>query len=286
LQLKKVLVTGATGFLGNYVVGEFLANGYEVIATSSNREKASMADWFSRVRYIPLDLNSLDDNVDYYKFFDQPSFMVHLAWEGLPNYKSEHHVTNNLPKHYLFLKNLIRNGLNHLTVTGTCLEYGMKEGSLSEDMDCFPKVPYGIAKNELRKKLEEYQKVISYDLKWLRLFYMHGRGQSANSILSQLEFALNEEKAFFNMSGGEQVRDYLPVETVADYIVQISSKSEASGIINCCSGIPITIKQLVENYLGSRQKTIKLNLGYYPYPDYEPMQFWGSTNKLKNILHE
>ena len=50
---------------------------------------------------------------------------------------------------------------------------------------------------------------------------------------------------------------------------------QLNGIINCCSGIPISIRNLVENYLKENNKHIKLNLGYYPYPDYEPMAFWG-----------
>ena len=86
------------------------------------------------------------------------------------------------------------------------------------------------------------------------------------------------------MSGGEQVRDYLPVEKVAEYIVKISIQDKISGIINCCSGEPISIRRLVENYLVEKNKSIKLNLGHYPYKDYEPMKFWGENNKLKQII--
>jgi dTDP-6-deoxy-L-talose 4-dehydrogenase (NAD+) len=57
-----------------------------------------------------------------------------------------------------------------------------------------------------------------------------------------------------------------------------------TGIINCCSGKPITVEQFVRNYLKKIEKNIKLNLGYYPYPDYEPMEFWGDTAKLNPIL--
>lgn len=53
-----------------------------------------------------------------------------------------------------------------------------------------------------------------------------------------------------------------------------------TGIVNCCSGKPITVKKLVEDYLMKHNKTIQLNLGYYPYLDYEPMRFWGSMKKL------
>jgi dTDP-6-deoxy-L-talose 4-dehydrogenase (NAD+) len=85
------------------------------------------------------------------------------------------------------------------------------------------------------------------------------------------------------MSGGEQERDYLPVEKVAENIVAASMQKKIDGIINCCSNNPITVKELVQQHLAKRDKQIKLNLGYYPYPDFEPMEFWGDNSKLKMI---
>lgn len=113
---------------------------------------------------------------------------------------------------------------------------------------------------------------------------MYGKGQNPKSLLSQLEIALDRGDVIFNMSGGEQQRDYLPIETVASNIVKIALQNKINGIINCCSGTPITVKQLVVNYLEKKHQSILLNLGYYPYPDYEPMHFWGDDKKFKNIL--
>ena len=100
----------------------------------------------------------------------------------------------------------------------------------------------------------------------------------------QLETALERGDDVFNMSGGEQLRDYLPVEKVAEYIVKISMQDKISGIINCCSGELISIRKLVENYLAEKNKSIELNLGYYPYPEYEPIAFWGNNKKLRKLL--
>jgi nucleoside-diphosphate-sugar epimerase len=284
--MKKVLVTGATGFIGNYVVNELLRQSFTVIATSLNEEKVKKISWFSGVKYIPFDLGSFDDKKDYFEFFHQPDIMIHLAWEGLPNYKSSFHTEVNLPRHFSFLSNLLRNGLKDLTVTGTCLEYGMQEGCLSESTPCFPANPYAIAKDKLRKQLEELRKEFAFSLKWVRLFYMYGKGQNPNSLLSQLDKALISGEKQFNMSGGEQVRDFLPVEKVAEYIVGISMQRDVTGIINCASNQPITVKQFVENYLQTIHRSIILNLGHYPYPDYEPMRFWGDNIRLKKILNE
>jgi nucleoside-diphosphate-sugar epimerase len=280
--IKKILVTGATGFIGNYIINELLKKDNLIIASSVHENKARALPWFDKVQFIPFDLNTMEDK-NYFDFFQNPDIMIHLAWEGLPNYKSSHHIKQNLPRHTRFLRNMIEQGLADLTVTGTCFEYGMQEGRLSEDMLADPKNSYAIAKNELRKELELLQAATNFSFKWVRLFYMYGNGQNPNSLLSQLDDALAEDREVFNMSGGEQTRDYLSVEKVAEYISQIALQNKVTGIINCCSGKPVTIKQFVQDYLAIKKKNIKLNLGYYPYTDFEPMHFWGDNQKLKSI---
>jgi dTDP-6-deoxy-L-talose 4-dehydrogenase (NAD+) len=282
--MKKVLVTGATGFIGPYVIGGLLQKGYRVIASSANREKAQTQPWFDQVEYIPFNLSEASSAPDYFSFFGAPDALIHLAWEGLPNYKGSFHLDENLPRHQLFLDNLVRGGLRDLTVTGTCLEYGLQEGCLAEDMPVHPSNPYAIAKNKLRLFLQQLQVGIPFSLKWARLFYMYGRGQNPNSLFSQLDRALANHEPTFNMSGGRQIRDFLPIETMAGLLVKIADQQAVQGAINCCSGIPVTVKELIDAYLSQRQQSISLNLGYYPYPDYEPFRFWGDTAKLKTIL--
>ncbi len=285
ISMKKILVTGATGFVGNYVIAELLKTSHKIIASSSNIANAKEAEWFDRVTYIPFDLSNFDPSNNYYEFFQSPEMMIHLAWEGLPNYNSNFHLTANLPRHSALLENLIKNGLKDLTVTGTCLEYGFLEGKLNELMPANPSNPYAIAKNSLRVYLEAIKEKKPFELKWVRLFYMYGKGQNPNSLLSQLDSALAKGEESFNMSKGEQVRDYLPVEKVAEYIVRIALQNYITGIINCSSGVPIKVKSFVEDYLGKNGKKIALNLGYYPYASYEPMEFWGDNSKLNSILN-
>ena len=278
----KVLVTGATGFIGNYVITELLKYNFDVIASGVETKKEIHSEWLGKVTYKHADLN--ENREDWFSYFNKPDIIIHLSWEGLPNYRELFHIERNLPNNYFFLKKMIENGLKKVVVIGTCFEYGIQTGLLKEDLETKPNNPYGLAKDCLRKFIYELQKNIDFDLKWIRLFYMYGKGQSHNSILSQLEAALKRDDKIFNMSGGEQLRDYLPVEKVAEYIVKISMQDKISGIINCCSGKPVSIRELVENYLAEKNKSIELNLGYYPYPDYEPMAFWGNTKKLKKAL--
>lgn len=164
----KVLITGATGFIGSYVVKELLKQQHHVIATSRDQNKARSYEWFSQVEYIPCDLNIMQEN--FFQFFQKPDLLIHLAWEGLPNYKDLFHLEKNLFPNYRFLKNMVENGLKSLVVTGTCFEYGMQSGALNETMITMPDNPYGLAKDTLRKFLEQVQKKIDFELKWVRLF--------------------------------------------------------------------------------------------------------------------
>lgn len=279
----KILVTGATGFLGNYVINELIKlNCYTIIASGRDEKKASHFEWFNKVNFITTDLNHIQEN--YFDYFKQPDLLIHLSWEGLPNYNDLFHFERNLLANYFFLKNMLEHGLKDLSVIGTCFEYGMQSGCLHEKLETKPITSYGLAKDTLRKFLEQLKLKMDFNLKWIRLFYMYGQGQHPSSILSQLNNALENKETVFNMSGGEQLRDYLPIEKVAEYIVKISLQNQIVEIINCCSGKPISIRKLVENYLVERQQNIKLNLGYYPYPNYEPMAFWGNADKLNKIL--
>jgi nucleoside-diphosphate-sugar epimerase len=282
--MKKILVTGATGFIGKFVIEELLKNNYQVIATSSAKEKATKKNWFTQVDYIEFNLKEFDNTVNYQQYFNYPDAVIHLAWEGLPNYKSAFHTEENLPRHFAFIKNLVTNGQKNITITGTCFEYGMQQGCLTESMESLPANYYAIAKDTLRKQLQLLQQQNTFLLKWVRLFYMYGEGQNPNSLLSQLDTALQKGEPVFNMSGGEQVRDYLPVEKVAFNICSIAMQTTVTGIINCCSGNGITVKQFVQNYLTQKNKSITLNLGFYPYADYEPMSFWGDDEKLRTIV--
>ncbi|MGZ5190721.1 MAG: NAD-dependent epimerase/dehydratase family protein [Flavisolibacter sp.] len=160
----KVLVTGATGFIGNHVINKLLEKDCEIIASSLTEEKASQASWFNQVKYVQFDLEKFDNTIGYFKYFSEPDLVIHLAWEGLPNYKSSFHLDVNYPRHLAFLTNLIKHGLKDLTVSGTCFEYGMQEGCLSEDMPAYPANPYAIAKDKLRKSLEELKEQFEFNL--------------------------------------------------------------------------------------------------------------------------
>lgn len=279
----RILVTGASGFIGRHVIIKLLSIGHEVVATSTQKTKVEDQEWFKDVIFVEHTIGENTSEENLFEKFHQPDILVHLAWQGLPDYKSTLHFEVYLFHHYSFIKNLITNGLKDVSVTGTCFEYGKKNGCLNEEIFPEPVTPYALAKNTLRHFLEELRKKHEFAFKWVRLFYMYGSGQNPRSLLAQLDTAIEKGEETFNMSGGEQVRDYLPVEEVASGIIAIATQKVVTGIINCCSNQPIKIKELVAAHLLKRNKIIKLNLGYYPYTDFEPMEFWGNNSKYKLI---
>ncbi len=282
---KTVLVTGATGFVGRHVVERLLATGgVRGIATARTEPSADQIGWLSDVVFIPHDIAADSVGIDLFAHFSKPDAVIHLAWSGLPDYKSMAHVDTYWLQHYRFLTNLLANGLTDLTVTGTCLEYGLQSGCLTEDGPTRPTTAYGLAKDSLRKALDLFLTGRTVSFKWMRLFYMHGRGQNPKSLLAQVEAAAGRGDTTFNMSNGEQLRDYLPVSDVATYISQTACQQAVTGVINCCSGRPVAVRTFVERFMQERQYRLTLNLGYYPYPDYEPLAFWGDSTKLKRIL--
>ncbi|MGE4510662.1 MAG: NAD-dependent epimerase/dehydratase family protein [Sulfurimonadaceae bacterium] len=282
---KKILVTGATGFVGSYVVQALINCGmYEVIATSKSLEKAVAQSWYEDVVYISY-LIGKDDATNLYQYFLQPDIVVHLAWEDLGDYDNLLHIEKHLFSHYGFLKNLVQNGLQHLVVSGTCFEYGMQEGCLHESLCTAPVTTYGLAKDSLRKFLEELKKKYDFTFQWIRLFYMYGEGQAKKTLIAQLEDAIKRGDTEFKMSGGMQKRDYLAITQIALNIVKILSQTKVEGIINCGSGQACAIKDFVDAYAKSRGSNIGFTLGYYPYASYEPMEFYANIKKMDSI-HE
>jgi len=264
------------------VVSEFLQQGHEVTATARNIDHARTMPWYDQVNFVTCDLHRTEP--DPATLFGVPDILVHLAWPGLPNYKEQFHFEINLPADYRFLKNMIQAGTNHILITGTCFEYGMQNGPLSEGMFPLPATSYGLAKDTLRKFLEALQRYHPFLLQWLRLFYLYGPGQNPASLIAQLDRSIDNGEPVFNMSGGEQLRDYLPIQEAARRIGFLVNNPQCNGIINCCSGRPVSVRRLVENLLHERGADLQLNLGYYPYPDHEPMAFWGDSHKLDDCM--
>src|SRR5207245_1839004 len=105
---------------------------------------------------------------------------------------------------------------------------------------------YGVAKDMLRSKLQVMQATCPFRLTWARLFYMYGDDQPATSLWPSLKAAAVAGQQEFSMSGGEQLRDYLPVEEVARRLVALALDPAERGPVNVCSGRPVAVREFVE----------------------------------------
>lgn len=235
-----------------------------------------------KVERQTVDIAAIPEGI--FERLGRPDIIVHLAWEGLPKYDAARHFEIELPRQYAFLRQLVVEGARSIVVTGTCLEYGMQAGELAESLEPAPRTAYALAKHTLHRQLEMLAQEQDFSLTWARLFYLFGEGQAPTSLYSLLQQAIARGDPEFNMSGGEQLRDFLPIESATGLIARLALRREGFGAVNICSGRPRSVRSLVESWLEAAGVEMKLNLGYYPYPSYEPMAFWGSAKKLKSIL--
>ncbi|WP_425930611.1 NAD-dependent epimerase/dehydratase family protein [Pseudomonas sp. NyZ201] len=277
-----VLVTGASGFVGRHLVAALLARGCQVRAVARRQAPARALPWFDRVGFVAADIH--DPRTDVAALCEGVDALVHLAWPGLPNYQGLFHLEHNLMADYRFIKHAVEAGVGQVQVTGTCFEYGMQSGPLSETLECRPANAYGLAKHSLHLFLDTLRQQVPFTLQWARLFYLHGEGQNPNSLLAALDRAIDAGQAQFDMSGGEQLRDFLPVETATAHLATLLQRRDFSGVVNICSGQPIAVRSLVERHRAARDSRIALNLGHYPYPAHEPMAFWGDARCLHTLL--
>jgi nucleoside-diphosphate-sugar epimerase len=278
----KIMVTGATGYVGNHVIEHLLGKGHDVIAVGRSAVKAAAFDWFPRVRWVDADIQG--ERPGLLHDCGNPRVLLHLAWDKLDRYRDPEHFESLPGQHYRFIRGLVREGLQHCLVAGTCLEYGMQRGALHEDLPANPILAYPLGKHILYEMLTRLQKHASFRLQWVRLFYLHGTGQRRSSLLAQVDSAIEDGRQIFDMSPGDQLRDYLHVQDAASIIGRIATRSSFDGIVNCCAGTPVTVRALVEEHVQQRGAQLTLNPGKYPYPDYEPFDFWGDRRRLDAVL--
>ncbi len=277
-QSKNVIITGATGYIGQNLIPLLLDCDYKITAIGRDVNKAKKFKWYNRVKFKKIDIKKNFKSIN----IKPGTGLIHLAWDGLSNYKSILH-SESRDWSYNLIEFLISKGLSKVLITGTCLEYGLTNGLKKSSMKTLPSSEYSREKELLRNQILNLRQKYSFNFQWARLFYIYGNNQNSNTLFSQLEEAIKKKRLTFNMSPGDQIRDYLHINEVIRQLLGLYS-SDKEGVYNICSGKPEIIKRMVEKNIKQSKSNLKLNFGYYPYNDYEPNKFWGQRDLGETVL--
>lgn len=275
-MVKSVLVTGAGGYIGRHVVQSLLKRDLEVKVLDVRFEGVD-----ERAERVNIDLFSGDP--DIYNQMGCPDVVLHMAWRDGFTHNSSAHL-DDLAKHYHLIENLYLGGLKQLAVMGTMHEIGYWEGPIDENSPCSPASLYGIAKNALREAAVLSANAHQAILQWIRAYYIVGDDKFGNSIFSKLLAAAEEGKKTFPFTTGKNLYDFISVRDLADQIAAVLDQDEVTGIINACTGRPMSLAERVEAYIAENSLDVALDYGAYPDRPYDSPGVWGDATKIQQIL--
>ena len=280
--MEKVLVTGASGYIGRHVVRELLRRGYYVIASDIRPDEANPEAVFT-------DLDIFSGDAGVYDAFGRPDLLIHMAWEkGFVHGAPEH--MERLSAHFTFLKDMAEGGLKDIAVMGSMHEVGFFEGAVTADTPCRPLSLYGVSKNALRQALFIEAGRLGFSLYWLRGFYIYGDDSRGSSIFAKLTQAAAEGRKEFPFTTGQNKYDFISIEELAMQIVSAATQglrgqeAPVTGIINVCSGKAISLAEQVEAYISENGFDITLEYGAFPDRPYDSKYIWGDDELIRGIL--
>lgn len=272
----KVVVTGASGYIGRHVVDALIKMHHEVIAVDMINKGIN-----TDATFLSLDIFS----DDIYNKLGRPDACIHMAWKDGFNHASDAHM-GMLSKHYEFIKNMIDGGVKYLSVMGTMHEIGYYEGCVDENTPTNPLSMYGIAKNALREASLLLAEKSNTSLMWLRAYYILGDDSNNNSIFTKITQMEHEGKASFPFVSGKNKYDFIHVDELAKQIATASTQSEITGIINCCSGKPVSLADKVNEFIEKNHFSIRPDYGKFPERPYDSPAIWGDNTKINLIMEK
>lgn len=234
----KTLVTGASGFIGRHALPVLLKRDHEVWAVNHKNTPPGTSTnikWRSANLFCEADRQALINEV-------RPDALLHFAW------CAEHGKFWTDPENYRWVSatmELVRlfkeSGGRRVTIAGTCAEYDWS-GNSPLDENNSPLIPvtsYGVAKDALRRMLEDYANSTGLSLSWGRVFFTFGPNEPPEKLASLVIRSLLNGSTF-KCKSGDKVRDFLSVQEVAEAFVALL-ESNVSGSVNIASGKPISV---------------------------------------------
>lgn len=275
----RVFVTGASGFIGAHLVPTLLDAGCEVaILAVHNNTLWRLSGVLTQLHVIWGDLSAVDEFALSLADFGLDA-CIHLAWYVEPGKYLDSPLNIDWMMNSLNLLDLlIQIGCRQVVMTGTCAEYDADVGYLKETSPTKPSTLYAAAKLSLSILGQQMAKNTGTRFAWARLFYLYGSKEDDRRVVPALIKSLLRDEPF-EVSTGEQIRDYMHVEDVASAL-WFMLQNQLSGVFNISSGVPVTMRALMEmvgDILGKRNL---IQFSALPQRQWEPRFICGDNRKL------
>lgn len=273
---KKILVTGAAGYLGTGIVKQLCDDGFKVISACHSNSSG-------------VDKRSIIKKCDIFKLnepfveLDKPDILLHLAWRNGFVHNDESHIVD-LPKHYEFIKKMVDSGVKKVVVMGSMHEVGFFEGCIKEDTPTNPESLYGIAKDALRNITRLICLNQHVTFQWLRGFYIVGNSNCGSSIFSKITAAEKRGESLFPFTSGQNQWDFIDYDLFAKLVSATVEQDDIDGVINICQGRPEKLADRVEKFIKDNNYRITLDYGKFPDRPYDSKAVWGDDTKIKEIM--
>jgi nucleoside-diphosphate-sugar epimerase len=274
--MKKVLITGASGFIGRQCLPLLRAKGYEVHAVHMSAAATDEPEvvWHKADLLDPQQLSDLVAKV-------RPSHLLHFAWIATPREFWNSLLNIKWAQSSLHLMEAFAsNGGERVVMAGSCAEYDWKNELCTEfETPTTPATLYGASKHAVQCIQQAFAWRVKLSAAWGRIFFLYGPNEHPNRLVSYvIRKLLVGEEAF--CTTGDRVRDFLYVKDVADAFVALLD-SDVSGPVNIASGEGVTIKDVVVRIADLLKRHELVQFGSVPTPVDEPKTLVADVNRLK-----
>lgn len=269
--MKKILVTGINGLIGQYIIEPLKELGFEVYGIG--RRNISVNNF----NYIKCDINNY---ITIENIFNKikPEYLIHLAWD-IKDLESNYHF-NLLGSSINILNSFYKNAGKKALYVGSCFEYKFKDYSIREYDELNLTTPYSKCKNYLREISEFYCLKNNIDFCWARIFYVYGKNENPKRIFPYIINNLKENKKVI-INHSQLKKDYMFAGDVAKSIALIIN-SNFNGIINICSGKSISLKEFA--LIIAKKMNKEYLLEFKELDTIEPNIIVGDNSKLVNEI--
>lgn len=275
----KVLVTGASGFIGTPVTRCLLERGHDVIVMTRDRGRLTrLGESVLHVEVVCGDL--CGPELERLLHGVKPDLCIHLAWDVTPStYVSSPQNLVMLEASLRLARWLASHHCARMVGVGTCFEYQPSDSALSEESPAVPQTLYGAAKLAAHDVLLRFGHSAGMQVAWPRLFYQFGPEENERRFVPSIIRTLLDGK-HVEMNPGHQIRDYLHVADVAAAIVAVA-ESDLTGAVNIGSGQPRTLREIVDTLAGIIGVAHRVDYGAREYGSGEPMRLYADNRRLR-----